>query len=153
MCPSKTGILVLAQSTPSKERNSTRLPLPRMGIQIITRRVLFLFSYLVHYVMWERKNPMILIKQLPWIPVTSLSFCILLLHRAWDGEMWLIVYPAHIYITSTFKHTLHTTAIIHTGSTHILTPVFHTSEYRFLGVPTHVHFSRWPRPCSWKFPE
>lgn len=41
--------------------------------------------------------------------------------------------PAHIYITSTFKHTLHTTAIIHTGSTHILTPVFHTSEYRFLG--------------------
>lgn len=59
---------------------------------------------------------------------------------------------SHIYIASTFKHTLasDTTAIIHTGSTHILTTVFHTSEYKFRGVPTHVHFSRWPRPCSFQ---
>lgn len=55
MCPSKTGIL--AQSTPSKERDSTRLPPPPGWVyQIITRRILFLFSYLVHYVMWEKES-------------------------------------------------------------------------------------------------
>lgn len=31
-------------------------PPPRWVYQIITRRVLFLFSYLVHYVMWEKES-------------------------------------------------------------------------------------------------